>query len=374
MEPLTNVLTLELSFGDENTISKNEFLLVRPRDMVVNNAGDIFVVDEDRVKLFGNDGKEKLIFGRSGQGPGEFTRADDITIGPQGYVTVMDNVGYGVFNIFSSDYSFVEKVNLKNIQKYIQFIGKNKWASFFVNKVYSINEEERIVKISISQLDKNEVNYETTLLLHETPDTLFEITRYRSLSYNQFIIDERMYRRGFAIAYQGSLIWVVTDDKRVIFTHTSHDFTINSNSAHYWINIYSLDTCEITKITHRYTPVDIPDELKDWYYQSFKDMNEPIMAEKSKKLMKDSRYFPPIEDIFCDKNLLFVKLGKNPLKKDYLYDIIDLNSGEFYMSIIVPDSLDFYCIKNGYAYRLKTGRDIFTVVEKYRIDPTVYGK
>ena len=69
-EPLTDVLTLELSFGDKDL--PDEYLLANPRGIAVNDEGDVFVTDEDRVKVFGDDGKEKAIIGRNGRGQESF--------------------------------------------------------------------------------------------------------------------------------------------------------------------------------------------------------------------------------------------------------------------------------------------------------------
>ncbi|MFC1554431.1 hypothetical protein ACFL7D_07345 [candidate division KSB1 bacterium] len=62
-------------------------------------------------------------------------------------------------------------------------------------------------------------------------------------------------------------------------------------------------------------------------------------------------------------------------KNDVTYydvDVIVTVSGGYLSSFkmdFVPDQ-----IREGYVYRIKRGKDIFPVVEKYRLDLVVYGK
>ncbi|MFC1555280.1 6-bladed beta-propeller, partial [candidate division KSB1 bacterium] len=67
---IEKAFTLELEFGVDNL--PDEFLIVRPQGIALTNSGDIIVLDESRLKVFDNNGNPKLIFGRQGQGPGEF--------------------------------------------------------------------------------------------------------------------------------------------------------------------------------------------------------------------------------------------------------------------------------------------------------------
>ena len=55
-KPLENVLTPELTFGDDETIPDKEFLLARPIAISVNSTGDIAVSDENRLKIYDGEG------------------------------------------------------------------------------------------------------------------------------------------------------------------------------------------------------------------------------------------------------------------------------------------------------------------------------
>ena len=84
--PLTDVLTLEMSFGDKDLM--DEYFLANPNSVAVNSRNDIYVIDERRIKVFDKNGKEKVILGNPGQGPGEFIGNGLITINSRGYFSV----------------------------------------------------------------------------------------------------------------------------------------------------------------------------------------------------------------------------------------------------------------------------------------------
>jgi len=115
---LSNVLELELTFGKDNV--KDEYLLVRPWNIAVNNAGDIFIADENRIKVYDKNGKERALIGRGGLGPGEFQSIGIPTIGPTGILTVGDR--RRGFNVWNSDYKFITSVNIRNNPLYENFI------------------------------------------------------------------------------------------------------------------------------------------------------------------------------------------------------------------------------------------------------------
>jgi sugar lactone lactonase YvrE len=64
-----------------------------PLDMAVDAAGNIFILDSgnQRIQVFGPDGKYVRTIGRRGQGPGEFESLSSICIDRQGNVHVLDS-------------------------------------------------------------------------------------------------------------------------------------------------------------------------------------------------------------------------------------------------------------------------------------------
>jgi sugar lactone lactonase YvrE len=81
-----------------------------PRAVAVAADGDLFISEYgvvERVQRFAPDGAAcRLAFGRAGTGPGEFNRAEGLTVGPDGLVYVADSCNHRV-QVFRGDGAFV---------------------------------------------------------------------------------------------------------------------------------------------------------------------------------------------------------------------------------------------------------------------------
>jgi len=86
-------LALELvrTIGDVDTEDDN-LAFDSPLDMAVDAAGNTFILDSgnQRIQVFGPDGKYVRTVGRRGQGPGEFESLSSICIDRQGNIHVLD--------------------------------------------------------------------------------------------------------------------------------------------------------------------------------------------------------------------------------------------------------------------------------------------
>jgi DNA-binding beta-propeller fold protein YncE len=79
---------------------------ILPRAVAVNSRGEIFVSEyglAERVLGFTADGRKQwLEFGRAGRGPGEFSRAEGLAVGPDDRIFVADSCNHRI-QIFSRD-------------------------------------------------------------------------------------------------------------------------------------------------------------------------------------------------------------------------------------------------------------------------------
>jgi len=362
--PLTDVLTLELSFGDEKTITKDEFLLARPRGICVNEDGDIFVVDENKVKVFDMNGKEKRIIGGPGEGPGEFELAHAPTVNPYGYLTVLDING---FNLFSPDYSFLKKVNFRNNPKYSQLTDKYGWSSILPDKVYSFTESERLIGLTTFEEVKSNPPHDGRIcgLIYENPDTIIVVAHYPIIQ--GFSIP----RKGGSsvIMYQGDFEWAFLPDNRVIYTHSTSDRKNDKSHREHILHIFSLETLEKSSISYHYRQIEIPEsEIK----KNLEAQYYPEQKSFAKKYLDKTKYYPSLQRMVADRNFLFIFAYHQNEKEEYLVDILDINTGQHISSAYFP--VITHLIKDGYAYKIKSGRDIFPEIEKYKIHPAVYGK
>lgn len=85
-------LELVRTIGDVDTEDEN-LAFSSPLDMAVDAVGDILILDSgnQRIQVFGPDGKYMRTVGRRGQGPGEFETLSSIDIDRQGNIHILDS-------------------------------------------------------------------------------------------------------------------------------------------------------------------------------------------------------------------------------------------------------------------------------------------
>ncbi|KPK96210.1 hypothetical protein AMJ80_01220, partial [bacterium SM23_31] len=396
-EPLTNVLTLELSFGDEKTIKKDDFLLVWPEIITVNNSGDILVCDEDRIKVYDDKGKEKIIIGRPGMGPGEF-KNPSFYLGPEEYLIVVDSYQSqstaeyfysfcklnASYNLFPPDYKFVEKKRFENslrVEEYLKTKNLNIKYIQHIAKIIAINTDEKVYEIALknreiiatntvedirraaemrNQLTKPDTNY--SVILYENADTVVPLLQTRSINIGNV----------FFVPYPlGELHWELLPDRRVIYVYANEDIYKERTGSFYTIHLLSLDGIEVKRITRTFTPVEYPESLKK-PDEGYKDSRSYEMQKQLAQACKEKKFYPSIERMKIDRYYAFMFTYNKNDDEEILTDVFDLEAGKYIKSVYFP--FVPVAIKNGYAYnRSKNEEDIFTI-EKYKIDPAVYGK
>jgi len=370
---LTDVLTLELTFGAEERVLKDEFLLARPIGIAANDQNDILVVDENYVKVYDSSGKEKTMFGGTGQGPGEFNSPFNAIIAPSGYLTILDGKS---INIYSPEHKFVTRKNLTRNVLLKMFLEENNFAYYFIIKAIANDEKESVIQLLPQELQSEELNIWFDVLIYDSPDTVIDIASYRSQAV--FILST-------TLEFKGDLFFEMLPANRVVFTHSLYDS--NDKESIYTMHVMSLKTFKKFDISYNYLPVEIPEEVKKPYLglgkgQSYNRDGTPVSTPPSikrifeaiKKTAKETKYYPAVKNIMADGNIIFVFTYLQNEKEEYFTDIIDLESGKYLNSAyfaFIPQ-----VIKNGYAYKFNDWlqNNEFALVEKYKIDPAVYGK
>ena len=371
VEPaLTDVLTLELSFGDEKTITKDEFLLVYPLSIEVNREGDIYVSDERIVKVYNIDGEEKAIIGSIGQGPGEFKYAGGLSISSTGFVTVNDIDGA---NIFDEHHNFIKKVSPASNPLYSKYNrGRTPATRFYplphIAVRFSINEFQRIVSIKVFHGYNNNPGFTNEIIVHEKPDSLIELVNYSVQT--ELNVD----RSGPSTKpFAGEFEWNILSGNRIVYTHAEVDKYIENHNYTYILHVKSFDLREYFSISQKYTPVVIPDSLKQDYYDN---ENRNKLAEIFSDMARKTKYFPPVKRIRADRNYIFVFTNKINEKGEVLTDVFNADSKSYITSVYFPywtvdASVKFH---NEHIYGRMINEEGFYIIEKYKIDPAVYGK
>ncbi len=85
--------------------------LLQPTDLTVDDAGNIYVLDQKAgmIKAYDRDGKLLRTIGRKGQGPGEFQKPRDIGLTPRGELMVSDTLSRRI-SFFSTDGRLLKEI------------------------------------------------------------------------------------------------------------------------------------------------------------------------------------------------------------------------------------------------------------------------
>ena len=362
---LTDVLTLELTFGAENL--PDEFLLVEPKFLPIMAAenGDIIVSDESRLKIFDSNGNPKKILGRPGQGPGDFDRFFNTSITSTGYITVV-NMGktQGSYNLFSPDYSLVERKSLFGSQLENELRKNYDWSEFYYQDIYSYSPKEQVFLIDARKIiNENRILYDAYIY-------------YKNDSIMSTLL---LYNEQTGLSEDGFLHSTYSDGTmKVVYSNTGRHRFVKDKRHYYTIYVYDLKSETQIEISREYTPVAIPDSViyrtrvyPDNYPEKFiKEDKEKdkIRVKKLKKL----KVYAPLQLIKTDGKFIFAFTYEYIKGKGTIVDIFDSEKGEYISSSYFPFKPSL--IKNGYAYEPGINEEGFTVVEKYKVNPAVYGK
>lgn len=370
--PLTDVLTLELTFGAENI--QDEYLIANPIGIAVNSEDDIFITDEHRIKVFDKYGKEKRIIGRQGQGPGEFQLQymSKPLISPNGFLSVKDRKG---INVFLPDFKYFETVKMLNNEKYSTILKKNAFRSINVVRGLYLNKSTKIFEGSASVEEVKDLYPRYNLLLFEDESMVYEITKYNSIE------EMHVGRIAANFPFRGALFWDMVNEDRIVFTHPWHDSVSDNTGSTYKLNIFSFKDLNKTQISHHYYKVQLPDSLKNIYKESLESikamsgLNENMVKALERQLkneLDEMQFYAPLQALLTDRNYIFAVTYYQNENDAYLVDVFDVNAGGHVNSAffqIIPS-----VIRNGFAYYIDKNKDGFFVIEKYRIAPAVYGK
>ena len=376
MEPLTGVLNHVLTIGGEEVIyekSQEEFYLNKPYSIAVNDANDILVLDEDRIQVFDEYGNPKKIVGRPGRGPGEFDGAYSLWISPEGYIAVRGGFQYDIYSAFTPDYKFIEMTSLLSNAPYQTLIEKQNMRVDKPELIITLNETDRLYKVTAQQLEKDQVKEDFVFLIYQTEDSVYVLADYKRTNVIRYeILSDR------GKPHFGSLMAAMLTNNRVVYTHTFHETEIDENLANYKLFVLSLDNLKKIIITHPFNPV-VFIKKED---PTIKRMSErsPLPAELYKGLQQkiydvydERKYKSTLQSLMTDRNYIFSFTFEKNKEDEIFTDIFNADTGKYLGSAYFPFVPSV--IENGYAYNLKkTTETEFAEIEKYKIDPVVYGK
>jgi hypothetical protein len=367
VKPLENAVTLELAFGDKNL--PDEFLLAAPSRVLINYNGDIIVPDEYKLKIFDTDGRPKKIVGGRGQGPGEFSFPPYPYISEDRYIVVGDIV-HQSFQIFGPQYEFIEKKDIK---------------------------KSKLIEKLKADFKCKTLNYFTMYTYNDTTDILigngysrdvYSIVKTRGDEYSIIYKSEKVTSPdNITVSEAGTYLYTMLTDYRIAYSYPKEHTLFENEKCYYRIIVHNFKTGETSEIKHQYIPVAIPDSVinpkididYDKMYEGVSsDMRSAYIAENKKyyesrsKALEKLKYYAPIRELASDGDYIFAYTYQYDKDKKYIADVFKASEGKYICSVYL--SYMFTEFKDGYAYRIKSSADEYPQVEKYRIDPRVYGK
>ncbi len=361
---IENALTLVTKFGTE--FEDSDYLLNRPYGFDIDQKGNVYVLDEHRVKVYDTDGNSVKIIGRPGQGPGEFEGGGSIAISHSGYISVIDQNNTSL-SIFSPDHSFQRKFSLDYHPKYESFINETGLNLKYYANFIKTTATDNIIQFNLIDTNLDDPMSQFHLLVHESGDELKLISKNKSY-YNIKVGSLNSF-----LPFNGRLMYGLSESGYIAYANPYDDRSESNGKNSYSINIYSLKNGQYSKIEHSYTPVIVPDSAK-----ASADASDFVPETKSffNKVLSESKYYPPLHGISVDGNLVFAFRYETNDKKDILTDIYDIETGKYlssaYFRIPVLDYREAVVIKNGFLYRLGKNSNGFVQIEKYKISEKIY--
>lgn len=373
-----NAVTLALRFGDDDRSLPSEFLVARPRALGVSKNNEILLIDENRIKVYDQDGKPVRIVGSPGQGPGEFESASGLHIGPSGFISVKNTSS---ISLFSPDLEFINQIRYTNSASFKQLKKENNWQSGLALYAVFFGADEKVVLVNGIEYPENEVSKMTNksyVLAHEKNGISYTVAEYKQ-EYNSMIMMQAT-AVSYNLQFFGSFLWSILPGNKVVYINTGSDFDKSDTGSYYKLNLLSLDTKSKEILERTYDPVKIEDDMLPEIESEQMEEIEGFDKRTYENFMDDMYDFrdnmvhcAPLQALRVDGNYLFAFTYKKNDKNEIFTDVFDIGSMEHISSLYFPNIPR--AIANGFAYRIeREDKDSFFTIAKYKINPEVYNR
>ena len=375
---IPDILNLEYQLTDENL--SDEYLIVKPLDITVDREDNLYVLDESKIKVYDSSGAEKAIIGGPGQGPGELMydqySQGSVAVSPGGVITVMDKTG---FHIFGTDHKFRTRISLNNNPVFEEYKKRLEVKyGFFPDYAVALDGDNLLISIRANRKVPGKDYYvQSNMLEILANDELVNIADYLPDSKDNLIVgmtsgSDEVYMSPVSIL--NFLQVEIISDNKFVYANCLYDTEIDkvNNTGTYTIHIRDILTDKTERIIHEFDPVNVKEDVNSGKY---KDDN----LERLRKTSEQVDFYPALSALRYDSGMIFafrysgqVWNYKDDVPVEYLTDVFDAETGKYLHSVGFP--FIPVVIKNGFAYRIKRATNEIPIIEKYKIDPAVYGK
>ncbi len=374
--PLQDVLTLEYSFGAEDI--PDDYLLVDPHwfGLAIHPDGNLLVADENWIKVFDPDGQPVQRFGGTGAGPGEFRWARYLYMSPEGYLCVFGGRMGFTAHFFRPDFSYIERVDYFSVQPYRDILDSLDLRTDRPESVWCLGEDERLLVVGTQDRDSNNLEHREVFLFHLVGNTLTVLARYQQTDalYGQ-------YGPVVSMDALGKLLAAPLPDGRAVYLHTFHDSRQGGEELQYTLTLIDLESGQRETLSHSYELYELtwtrplpneelrerdPEQFRQWEEQW--DLVDEGIAER--------HWSVPVLGIETDGPFIFVFTSAKNDSGEVLTDVFNADERSYvgsawflgdYYGVRIADA----CLYKFNEFRVE---DDFPRVDKYRIDPRVYGR
>ena len=357
-----DLLTLELTFGSEIYGTKDEYLLVIPGNINVNEKGDIIFEDEFKIKVFDRNGKGNKLIGRKGQGPGEFSYFPTINISPKGFITAFESSSRrgSFYTIFDPDYKLIDKIRFifsPMLEKFLAESGISPENFGNISNIVALDNTSIVYEMDFYKGD-NQIKEAYSLLAYEDPSDFIPIFYGEKSSYfsdGNFSINSTVL---------GMLHWQLLPGSKIFYLETSEDKIINENTGEYTFHIVSIDKKVDKKYSNKFTP------------NSFsKEYIERHQSNEERQMFRKKKYYCSVKIVLVDHNYVFLFLNGRDKMGNIITHVFDIETERFVNEFSLPLSTNWPgAIYSGYLYMQTLDSEGFPIIYKYKIHPSVYGK
>ena len=315
-----------LSLKEELVLGKTgneEAMLLNPRAVEADQAGNIYVLDDKavQIKVYDPQGNFIRAIGRRGQGPGEFQGPRGFYLTPQQSLAVCDSLSRQVV-IFGLDGQFIRAL-------------PDKTRSFMEVKVKTEGD------IIATQMVVGEEAREELIWFDSELKPLLTVASVQMAKYpvfNPFL--PYIY---FGFTADGNVLWGKTTE--------------------YVFNVVNAEGKIVRKIVKNYDPEILTQEDKD------KKAKELFGEEgaPSEVTIEWSKYFPAFQDFVMDeRGWLYVRpYTKEKVEKGVIYDVFDAD-GRYVARVVLPDRA--IAIKYGKLYTIEEDAEGMRLVKRYALE------
>jgi hypothetical protein len=309
------VVEEELSIGEAE--DAEEYMLSSVIDLAVDDAGSIYAADmkENHIKVFDRNGGYLKTIGRSGQGPGEFSRITDIQITPKNELLVYDRMAFKL-TFFALDGHYIRNIHLKGIQALR--IRENAKGNYLVSTL------------------EFQGQYGTNTFRSSR-----EVIEYSSdLTFIRIIIKDKFRKAGVPL-HPGMLARFFPSDLVICGFTDAYEF-----------RIISPDGEVVRRVLKEYEPIEISDDEKE--KRGFADVkNVP-------------KYFPAFHDFSVDEEgRFFVKTFERQADGNKFYYDVFNPDGKYVVKLSLNALPE--CWKNGKMYTIEYDEQGYQHIKRYKL-------